>query len=88
MRSTADLATLARLHGALDSVVETEHAIAAIREGWTAPQPGVARVGELLAEARELLRTLLTPSPQRHLGSQVGGALVGPTDARRNSGSY
>lgn len=57
--AVADLATLARLHAALDSVVETEQVIAAIHETSPGVAPGVVRVGALLGEARELLRRML-----------------------------
>jgi hypothetical protein len=50
----ADLATLARLHAALDSVVETEQVVAVIR------------VSALLGEARELLRGLLVRADRRY----------------------
>jgi hypothetical protein len=53
-----DPATLARLHAALDSVVETEQVIAAIHDS-SASAAAVVRVGALLGEARELLRGLL-----------------------------
>jgi len=70
--------TLARLHAALDSVVETEQLIAEIRDASAIPQPSVARVGEALGAARELLRSLLARSEIRHA--------VGPA-TRRNSGT-
>jgi len=60
-----DLATLARLHAALDSVVETEQVIAAIHETSANAAHGVARVSELLGEARELLRRLLAKPERR-----------------------
>ena len=53
------MVALARLHAALDSVVETQGVIAAIHQASAIPQPGVTRVSELLGEARELLRGLL-----------------------------
>jgi hypothetical protein len=69
MRSKADLvgdlATLARLHAALDSVVETEQVIAAIHETSPSAAPAVVRVGALLGEARELLRRLLVHPERR-----------------------
>src|SRR5262249_14753172 len=62
-----DMVMLARLHAALDSVVESEQMIATIRE-VPAPQPPVlARVGELLDEARRLLRAALVRTETRHL---------------------
>jgi hypothetical protein len=63
----ADLATLARLHAALDSVVETEQMIAAIHDS-SARAAAVLRVGALLGEARELLRGLLVRPDRRHAG--------------------
>ena len=61
-----DMATLARLHAALDSVVETEHVISAIHDTSMNPPPAVIRVGALLGEARELLRRLLARPEHRH----------------------
>lgn len=69
--------TLARLHAALDSVVDTEQLIAQIQESSAISQPTVARVGALIAETRELLRYLLAP-PQ-------GRAAVGSAAMRRES---
>ncbi|HEX3762765.1 MAG TPA: hypothetical protein VHW23_28915 [Kofleriaceae bacterium] len=69
----ADLATLARLHAALDSVVETEQVIAAIHDSSASRAAAVARIGALLGEARELLRVMLRPD-RRHAG-------VGPLDS-------
>jgi hypothetical protein len=57
----ADLATLARLHAALDSVVETEQVISAIHDSSAGRAAAVVRVSALLGEARELLRGLLRP---------------------------
>jgi hypothetical protein len=62
----ADLVTLARLHAALDSVVETEQAIAAIQDHSASRAAAVVRVGALLGEARELLRGLLVRPDRRH----------------------
>ena len=67
----ADLATLARIHAALDSVVETEQVIAAIHESSAGRTAAVSRVGTLLGEARELLRGLLLRADRR-------SAAVGP----------
>jgi hypothetical protein len=65
-----DMATLARLHAALDSVVETEHVIAAIQNTSTSPPAAVARIGSLLGETRELLRWLLArPEHRQAVGS-------------------
>lgn len=71
----ADLATLARLHAALDSVVETEQVIAAIHETSTSPSPAVERVGVLLGEARELLRRMLM-RPDRRGGAGAVDSLA------------
>jgi hypothetical protein len=69
MRQTAglltDMMTLARLHAALDSVVEARELIATIHETSTTPRPGLEHVGALFDEARELLRALLTPPELR-----------------------
>jgi len=56
-----DMMTLARLHAALDAVTQTEQMIAQIHESSALSPPTVTRVGELVAEARELLRWLLMP---------------------------
>jgi hypothetical protein len=60
-----DMMTLARLHAALDAVTQTEQMIAQIHESSALSPPTVARVGELVAEARELLRWLLMPPQSR-----------------------
>jgi len=62
--SATDMMTLARLHAALDSVVEARQMIAAIRDTSPMPRPALEQVGMLFDEARELLRALLT-SPDR-----------------------
>jgi hypothetical protein len=61
-----DMMTLARLHAALDSVIETQQMMAQIRESSRTSQPTVARVQELIAETRELLRWLLAPPEARN----------------------
>lgn len=61
----ADLATLARIHAALDSVVETEQVIAAIHDS-SASRAAMVRIGALLGEARELLSGLLVRRDRRH----------------------
>lgn len=61
-----DMMTLARLHAALDSVTDTEQMIAQIHESSAISPPTVVRVGELVAEARELLRSLLVTPKTRH----------------------
>jgi hypothetical protein len=63
----ADMVTLARLHAALDSVVETEQLIVTIRETSTTQGPAVTRLVEVVSEARELLRSLLTRPESRQL---------------------
>jgi hypothetical protein len=63
----ADLATLARLHAALDSVVETEQVIAAIHNSSASRAAAVIRVSALLGEARELLRGLLVRPDRRQV---------------------
>jgi hypothetical protein len=68
-----ELMTLARLHAALDSVVDTEQVMAQIHESSAIPQPTVARVRQLVAEARELLRWMLARPEARHV---VGNPLT------------
>jgi hypothetical protein len=60
MTNGANLVTLARLHAALDQVVELEQLIATIQDTSGAPRT-VHHVGDLLGQARELLRFMLTP---------------------------
>jgi hypothetical protein len=74
MRQTAglvtDMMTLARLHAALDSVVEARQLIAAIRDASATPRPALEQVGALFDEARELLRALLaTPKHRQAVGT-------------------
>lgn len=69
MPPTHDLVTLARLHAALDSVVETEQLIAAIKEGSGVPSPSVTRLATVVREARELLRTMLSRSEARQMSN-------------------
>lgn len=59
--------TLARLHAALDSVVETEQLIITIGEASPAHSSAVTRLAEVVREARELLRSLLTRPEARQL---------------------
>jgi hypothetical protein len=61
---TDDLVTIARLHAALDSAVETEHFIAEVDDVSPPAQQAIARAAALVIEARELLRALLL----RHRG--------------------
>lgn len=67
-----DSAMLARLHAALDSVVETEQVILAIHDSSARRAAAVVRVSALLGEVRELLRGLLVRADRRHA--------VGPLD--------
>ena len=52
------MTTLARLHAALDSVVEAEVLIAEITASTAGP-PGLARAAQLVHDAREALRSML-----------------------------
>lgn len=52
------MVVLAQLHSALDSVVETEAALEAIKEAGFM-QPTLQRLERLVMESRELLRSLL-----------------------------
>jgi hypothetical protein len=82
-RSNADLAgdmaTLARLHSALDSVVETEQVIAAIHDTSVNHSHAVERVSALLGEARELLRALLARPDRRRAVGSLDNLAVGRT---------
>jgi hypothetical protein len=60
MTNGADLVTIARLHAALDGVVELEQLMATIKQTSASPR-SVQHVADLLIQARELLRHLLTP---------------------------
>lgn len=53
------MTTLARLHAALDFVVETEQLITTIKATLAEPQPSLGRIADLVGEARELLRGLV-----------------------------
>ncbi len=55
----AESTTLARLHAALDSVVETQQLIADVRRTPGVHPAAVERLTELVGETRELLRHLL-----------------------------
>ena len=64
-----DMMTLARLHAALDSVVETEQLIAMIKATSVESPPALGRVADLVGEARELLRRLLVrPETRQPVG--------------------
>jgi hypothetical protein len=71
-RSGNDTMTLARLHAALDSVHETASLLAQIRETASLPPHGLARATELVGEAREVLRSLLT-RPDSRQGVEKAG---------------
>jgi hypothetical protein len=75
-----DMMTLARLHAALDSVVDTEQVMAQIHESSPVSRPAVVRVRVLVAEARELLRSLLVRPEARHA---VGNAPSGQDSGAR-----
>lgn len=53
------MTTLARLHAALDFIVDAEQILGEIRESLTSSSPPITRVGQLLGESRDLLRGLL-----------------------------
>ena len=71
MRQTAglvmDMMTLARLHAALDSVVEARQLIANAAEDG--PRPALDQVGALFDQARDLLRAILTPDVRQAVGT-------------------
>jgi hypothetical protein len=79
MRQTAglvtDMMTLARLHAALDSVVEARQLITTIHESSPTPRPGLEQIGTLFDEARDLLRALLTPPDRRQAVGEVGTSI-------------
>lgn len=77
IESAADLATLARLHAALDSVVETEQVIAAIHDSSASRAAAVVRVGALLGEARELLSGLLLRPDRQHAAGALDSLAAG-----------
>lgn len=59
----ADMTTLARLHAALDFVVEARTLLGEIRAGAVAPSPAIDRISASLAEAQQMLRNLLRRAP-------------------------
>lgn len=61
------MVTLARLHAALDSVVETELLIATIHETSPAHSHSVTRLAEVVREAKGLLRSMLSRPERRQL---------------------
>ena len=64
MPPKTDMMTLARLHAALDSVLETEELLAQVRATTPLSPGSLTRVTALVTEARELLRSLLRPEPR------------------------
>lgn len=71
MPPTTDMMTLARLHAALDSVVETEELLAQVRETTPGSPTALARASAAMREARELLRALLRPDPRHRVENPV-----------------
>jgi hypothetical protein len=67
MPSKSDMMTLARLHAALDSVVETEELLAQVRATTPGWPNALARATAAVVEARELLRALLRPDPRHRV---------------------
>ena len=59
--------TLARLHAALDSVVETEALLAEVRETTPTAPNALARASAAVKEVREILRTLLRPEARHRV---------------------
>ena len=59
MPPTTDMVTLARLHAALDAVVETQELLGQVSLDPTVRPSTIKRASELVTEARELLRSLL-----------------------------
>jgi hypothetical protein len=67
MPPKTDMMTLARLHAALDSVVETEQLLAEVRETTPGWPNALARASAAVVEARELLRALLRSDPRHRV---------------------
>ncbi|HEY4057296.1 MAG TPA: hypothetical protein VGM39_11845 [Kofleriaceae bacterium] len=59
MPPKTDMVTLAKLHAALDAVVETQELLAQVGEDPSVRPTTVTRARELVGETRELLRALL-----------------------------
>lgn len=57
------MTTLARLHAALDSIVEAREVLDEVLETAPRVSPGIARVTRLLAESQEIVRGVLTRRP-------------------------
>jgi hypothetical protein len=67
MPPTTDMMTLARLHAALDSVVETEELLTQVRETTPGSPNALARASAAVVEVRELLRAMLRPESRHHV---------------------
>ncbi len=65
--SPTDMVALARLHAALDSVVETEVLIAELRDTQALASLPLSRAATLVTETRELLRSLLAAPARRQV---------------------
>lgn len=61
------MVALARLHAALDSVVETEALIAELRDSQALASLPLSRAATLVTETRELLRALLAAPARRQV---------------------
>lgn len=61
------MVALARLHAALDAVVETEVLISELRDSQARASLPLSRAATLVTEARELLRALLAAPARRQL---------------------
>ena len=59
MPPKTDMVTLAHLHAALDSVLETEELLGQVRETTSVSSAALHKAVSLVTEARELLRSLL-----------------------------
>lgn len=67
MPDKADMVTLARLHAALDSVLETEQLLEQVRETAPLSPLTLKKAAGLVTEARELLRALLRSETRQHV---------------------
>lgn len=65
--SSTDMVALARLHAALDSVVETEVLISELRDSQALASLPLSRAATLVTETRELLRSLLAAPARRQV---------------------
>jgi hypothetical protein len=74
MELVADMASLARLHAALDSVQELEQLMAQVHGSPAIPPTSVRRVSALMSEARVLLGSLLArPEARQGVRNPVTG---------------